>query len=542
MRGSKLRRAAVATTAGVLAVTLSLPATAQDDQGGTLSIGFESDIQYFDPALGYDVVSWPAERMMFETLVTYDEGTTLVPALATEMPTISEDGLTYTFTLRPDIPFVRQGEVVRTMTADDVVFSLNRLLRPDVTPNPSPVGPAFFAVIDGADQVLAGTAETASGLKAVDELTVEITLSKADRTFLNALAMPFGSVVPAEIAGLDASAFGADPVGTGPYFLESYTPGESAIFQRNPHYWAEGMPKADTIEFRLLLPAETQLLQAMDNQLDIMGDQIPAADWPTVSTDPAVMDRIVASDLVAITYLSMDTSSPDTPLANPLVRQAINHAIDKDNQIRIVNGRATAAFCIFPTGMPGFDETCKPYEYDVDMAKALMEEAAVSGFSTQLYTDTTEISRLSAEAIVADLAQIGIEVELITQDFDTLLGTIQTPHAAPLVYIGWFQDFPDPSDFIDPILSCASAVEGGANIAWYCNEEIDARAAEARGIASLDEAIPVYQEIQADIMADAPWVPLIFPRWTLVRSERIPSFTALHPVWYWDLAAIPVVE
>jgi peptide/nickel transport system substrate-binding protein len=166
----------------------------------------------------------------------------------------------------------------------------------------------------------------------------------------------------------------------------------------------------------------------------------------------------------------------------------------------------------------------------------------VDGFSTQLYTDTTEVSRLVSEAIVADLAQIGIEVEIIQQDFDTLLGTIAKPHAAPLVSIGWFQDFPDPSDFIDPILSCAAAVEGGANIAWWCNEEIDGRAAAARSISDIAEAIPEYQAIQQDIMAEAPWVPLIFPRWTLVRSERIPSFTSLHPVWYWELAEIPVVE
>src|SRR5262245_13753179 len=161
MVGPMVRRGVVAATMAVLALSAVSPAMAQDDQGGTLRIAWESDIQHFDPALGYDVVSWPAERLMFDTLVTYDEGTNLVPRLATEMPTISDDGLTYTFKLHPDVPFVRKGEVVRTVTADDVVYSLNRLLRPDVTPTPSPVGPAFFAVIDGSEDVLDGSAETA---------------------------------------------------------------------------------------------------------------------------------------------------------------------------------------------------------------------------------------------------------------------------------------------------------------------------------------------------------------------------------------------
>ena len=95
------------------------------------------------------------------------------------------------------------------------------------------------------------------------------------------------------------------------------------------------------------------------------------------------------------------------------------------------------------------------------------------------------------------------------QDFDVLLGTITTPHQSPMVFIGWFQDFPDPSDFVDPILSCAAAV-GGANTAWYCNEEIDALAAKA--LAEQDDAtrIAMYQDIQKRIMADAPWAPVLF--------------------------------
>ena len=79
--------------------------------------------------------------------------------------------------------------------------------------------------------------------------------------------------------------------------------------------------------------------------------------------------------------------------------------------------------------------------------------------------------------MVQDLSDIGIKVELVQQDFDVLIGTITTPHAAPLVFIGWFQDFPDPSDFYDPIFSCAANVPGGASYGWYCNKDADALAA-----------------------------------------------------------------
>jgi ABC-type transport system substrate-binding protein len=238
----------------------------------------------------------------------------------------------------------------------------------------------------------------------------------------------------------------------------------------------------------------------------------------------------------------MDTTGEDSPFRDVRVRQAVNHAIDKANQVRIQNGRGVAAGCIFPPNMPGFDPACDPYAYGLDRARELMAEAEVTGFSTQLYTDDSDLSRTGAEAIAADLAKIGIELEVVTQDFDTLLGTIQTPHAAPMVLIGWFQDFPDPSDFIDPILSCGSAVEGGSNIAWYCNEAIDADAAAARQVLDLNEAIPLYQDIQTQLMADAPWAPLLFPEWVILRSERVPGFEHIHPVWFYQLHEYVVVE
>jgi ABC-type transport system substrate-binding protein len=253
-------------------------------------------------------------------------------------------------------------------------------------------------------------------------------------------------------------------------------------------------------------------------------------------------DRIHRRIDVAINYLTLDTSAPDSPLSDVRVRQAINHAIDKDNQVRLNNGRGGPAHCIFPPGLPGYDETCRPYEFDLAKAQALMAEAGYAdGFSTQLYTYSGEPSESQAEAMRADLEKIGIDVEVVIQEFDVLLGTITVPHQAPMVYIGWFQDFPDPSDFIDPILSCATAVEGGSNLSWYCNEENDALSAAA--LAEQDDAtrIAMYQDLQKRIMADAPWVPTTLNETVELVSERV-SGTYLHPVYPYDLRTIAVAE
>lgn len=518
--------------------SLGPAANAQESQ--PLSIAFASDVSTLDPAVGYDAISFPIEHALYDTLITYDEGTTLVPALAAEMPTISDDGLVWTFDLRPDVSFVRKGEVVREVTAQDVVFSLNRLLRPDLLPTPSPVGPSFFAVIEGASDVLSGAAATASGLRVVDEDTVEITLERPDRTFLNALAMPFGSIVPEELAALDAGAFTGDPVGTGPFYLDTYVPGERLLLRRNPHYWRDGSPKADALEIRLGVDPGVQLLQVQGGALDMMGNNIATSDWTAVTTDPAYADRVISSELIATNWMAMDTSGPESPFADPLVRRAVSHAIDKSNIIRLQNGRGVAAGCIFPSQLPGHDPACDPYPYDLEQAQALMDEAGNTGFSTQLYTDNSAAGPPAGAAIAADLARIGIDVEVVSLDFGALMGTITTPHGAPMSLIGWGQDFPDPSDFVDPMFTCATAVEGGVNVAWYCDPEVDQAAEAARQVLDIDEAVPLYQDIQSTIMEAAPIVPLQYPTQDGLISERVTGFEAYHPVWLWDFATIGV--
>ena len=184
-------------------------------QGGVLSMAANSDLQHLDPALMYDTVSLPAVLMLYDRLLDYDSGTTLVPTLAEAMPTVSADGKSYTFKLRKGVDFVNaDGTVLREMTADDVAYSINRVLDPNLKPNPSPVQGAFFGNIAGAADVIAGKAPTASGIKVIDPNTIQFDLVNADRTFLNVMASSFASIVPKEMAGEDTAAFDAKPVGS----------------------------------------------------------------------------------------------------------------------------------------------------------------------------------------------------------------------------------------------------------------------------------------------------------------------------------------
>ena len=506
-------------------------ATAGIPTGGTLSVGNSGEIQWLDPALGYDTVSWPAERLMFEALLDYDATSKLTPLLASEMPTVSSDGTAVTIKLHDNVNFVKaDGTVLRKMTADDVAYSINRNLNPKLKPYPSPVGTAFFSNIVGATDVLAGTSEAATGIKVIDPATIEFDLVRADATFLNVLATPFASIVPKELAGDDATAFSAAPVGTGPFLFKSYTKGQGAQFVRNPAYWQEGLPYLDGVDYRTGQDGNSELQQIEAGTLDLTQDPMPPAQYTDATTTYA--DQVQTLTLNDTDYVWMDTQQPNNgPFSKLEVRQAVNYAIDKDAILQITHGAGQAANCIFPPNLPGYDSSCNPYPRDVDKAKALMAQAGLAdGFDTKFYTDTTDPDPQIGALIQQDLKAIGIRTEIVSQEFATFLDTIETPHKAPIGWVGWFQDYPDPSDFIDPLFGCASTVQGGTNAAQYCNEAVDDLAATAKGMTDTTQRIAAYQDIQKQIMADAPWAPFRHQEWVTLVGKRVGGLS-LHAVW-----------
>jgi oligopeptide transport system substrate-binding protein len=522
--------------------TSAAPPSSAPTQGGTLSIGWNSDIQYFDPAKGYDVVSWPAERLIFEALLGYDSTSTqLVPLLAAEMPTVSADGKAYTVKLRTGVKFVNpDGSVLRDMNADDVVASINRVLDPNLKPSASPVSGAFFGNIVGANDVIGGKAKEASGIKKIDDATVEFDLVNADATFNNILATPFASVVPKETPH-DAAEVAKKPIGTGPYVLKDYTKGTQATFVANKSYWEAGQPFLDEIDFKVGLDDNAMIQQIQADQLDMMGDPLPAGVFTQITTDASLKDRLFTHTLVDTDYLFMDTQQADNgPLSKVAVRQALNYAIDKDNLLKLVHGAGIKAECILPPDMPGYDPNCHPYSFDQAKAKQMLADAGYpNGFSSDIYTDTTDPDPQIVQALQQDLGAVGVKVDIHTEEFATFLDRIETPHKAPMGYVGWFQDYPDPSDFIDPLLSCASAVQGGANASLYCNKAVDTEAAAARSSTDAVGRLTQYQDIQNKIMADAPWVPLRHQVWFTLVSSRVATFN-LHPVWLYDLRNVSV--
>jgi ABC-type transport system substrate-binding protein len=517
-----------------LASALLLPALAplgaqEIKQGGEMIVTYKDDVSTLDPAIGYDWQNWSMIKSLFNGLMDYEPGTTeLIPDLA-ESYEISDDGLTYTFKLHAGVT-VHNG---RELTADDVKWSIERVVRPE-TQSP---GQGFFGMIAGFDEVAAGDTPELSGIEVVDPTTVIFTLSRPDATFLHVMAINFSFAVPKEAVEEQGEDFGRNPVGTGAYKMTDWTLGQQVVFERNPDYYREGLPKLDRIEFQVGQEPLVALLRLQQGEVDILGDGVPPAKFLEVKNTPSDDYQVIEGGQLHTGYVTMNVKM--APFDNKLVRQAVNHAINKDRIIRIVNGRAVPANQPLPPAMPGYAEDYEGYAYDPETAKELLAEAGMEGgFETELFAMNTDPNPRIAQAIQQDLAAVGITAELKTLAQANVIAAGGEEDQAPMIWSGgmaWIADFPDPSNFYGPILGCGGAVPGGWNWAWYCNEELDAKAAEADAMtdpAKAEERLALWEEIFLGVMEDAPWAPVFNEQRFTMKAERLggPDAIFVDPV------------
>ena len=522
-------------TASALAIgaMLGSAAAAQDfteaKQGGSMIVTYKDDVSTLDPAIGYDWQNWSMIKSLFDGLMDYEPGTTILKKDLAEDYTISEDGMTFTFKLRQGVTF-HNG---REMTAEDVKYSLDRVTNPE-TQSP---GAGFFGSIEGYDAMAAGEATELSGVTVIDPYTIEIKLSRPDATFLHVMAINFSSVVPKEVVEEYGPDFGKHPVGTGAFSLADWTLGQSLTFARNENYWHEGVPKLDQITFEIGLEPIVALLRLQQGQADIPGDGIPPAKFLEVTEDPAFADFVIEGGQLHTGYITMNVNMP--PFDNVLVRQAVNMAIDKDRAVRIINGRAVPANQPLPPTMPGYAPDYEGYPFDPEAAKALLAEAGFpDGFETELYVYNTDPNPRLAQSFQQDLAAIGIKAEIRALAQANVIAAGGEPDQAPMIWSGgmaWIADFPDPSNFYGPILGCDGAVQGGWNWSWYCSEELDAAAVEADAMtdpAMAAEREAKWREIYLAIMEDAPWVPVFNEQRFTMRSAKLggPNEIFVDPV------------
>ncbi|MBY5518151.1 ABC transporter substrate-binding protein [Rhizobium leguminosarum] len=497
---------------------LSVMAQETPKQGGDIVVTYKDDITTLDPAIGYDWVNWSMIKSLYSRLMDYAPGTpNPVPSLA-ESFTVSPDGLTYTFKLHKGVKFSNGRELV----ASDVKYSIERAVDPK-TQGP---GAGFFGAIKGFEDETGGKTTTLSGIETPDDSTVIFNLSRPDATFLHVLAINFASVVPKEAVEAAAGDFGKKPVGSGTFILKDWTIGQQLVFERNKDYFVKGVPYIDSFKVEVGQEPLVALLRLQKGEVDIAGDGIPPAKFLEIKNSADGAQMIVDGEQLHTGYITLNTKVK--PFDNVKVRQALNMAINKERITRILNGRATPTNQPLPPLMPGYDKSFTGYAYDVAKAKALLAEAGYpDGFETVLYSTNTDPQPRIAQAIQQDLAAVGVKAEVRALAQANVISAGGTEGEAPMIWSGgmaWIADFPDPSNFYGPILGCAGAVPGGWNWSWYCNADLDKRAVAADSMsdpAKAAERTAAWGKIFTDIMADAPWIPVINERRVVAKSLRM---------------------
>lgn len=502
----------------LIAVSLSFSANSAIKQGGSMSVTYKDDVSTLDPAIGYDWQNWSMIKSLFDGLMDYKPGTTELEKDLAEDYTISPDGMLYTFKLKKGITF-HNG---RELKAQDVKYSIERTINPK-TQSP---GAGFFGSIDGFNEFISGKSTSLDSIKVLDDYTVSFKLSRPDATFLHVLAINFSSIVPKEEVEKWGEDFGKHPVGTGAFKLSEWKLGQYLSFVRNESYNKPGLPYLDSIRFEVGQEPIVALLRLEKGEIDIAGDGIPPAKFLQMKNDPKFKDLIVEGDQLHTGYITMNVNIK--PFDNIEVRQAVNMAINKDRIVRIINGRAKPTNQPLPPAMPGYSTDYVGYSYDIEKAKSLLKELGFeNGFTTELYVANTDPQPRIAQAIQQDLSKIGITVEIKALAQANVIAAGGDVNQAPMIWSGgmaWIADFPDPSNFYAPILGCSGAVEGGWNWSWYCNAELDKKAARADSMVKEDEQkarTELWESIYLDVMEDAPWVPVFNEKRFTIRSERL---------------------
>jgi oligopeptide transport system substrate-binding protein len=503
-----MRRLRVTVLFLIFTLLLSIgAASAQDDK--TLRIVLNPDMRTSDPHIAYETETWPTASLFYVGLVKLSDPGTAAPALA-ESWTISDDGTIYTFKLREGLKFSDGND----LTAEDVKWSFERLL------NPATAAPTsfFFAPLVGAEEFLAGTATEVSGIKIIDPLTVEFTLTYPVWSMMQRFALPPGFIVSKE--GIEAAGdqYGIQPLGAGPFMLESWESGVRITGVRNPNYFEAGQPFFDRFEMELGVEPSVGILRIEAGEADVSLDFVPASDYPRLIADPVLAERVLPTAGFPNTdYMIVNNNK--APFDNVLVRQAMSLAVDRERLAQIFNGRAVPLAGFLPPGVPGDNADLLPDPYDPEGAKALLAEAGVpDGFSTTMISNTDPLVLAESQAVIADLAAIGITVEYTSIDNAQFLDIlISKPDTLDLVMTQWFMDYQDPSNNWEPLLMC----DGSYNWAKYCSPELDAIFNEINLIPLGDDRWAAFADFEAQVAEQMPNVPLVNRKDFYLTSERL---------------------
>ncbi|MEO3791843.1 ABC transporter substrate-binding protein [Nonomuraea sp. B10E15] len=498
---------------------------AEPATGGTVHVLAKADFSHLDPVRGFDGGVNNFYRLIYRGLTMFGagpgaEGTKIVPDLATDTGTPSDGAKTWTFTLKDNL-FFEDGTPI---TSEAVKFGFSRTFDPEAGIG-SPYGKLLLdAPKDYQGPYLDGDLDT---IETPDDKTVVFHLRKPFADFPSALALANFTPFPKGTGA--GAAFDTKPIASGPYKVASYQRGSSLKLVRNPQWKPETdsvrAAKPDAFEWTFGLDPATideRMLAGQGADADAIGESIQAATVARVQ-QPQIKQRTLSGLNGCTTYMSLNTTKE--PLDDVRVRQAINHAINKDTVVAGMGGSALAAkgTSIQPPTVAGRVDY-DPYPYNVEQATKLLAEAGLAdGFSLTLDTRPDPKMAAVAVAIQDALKQVKINVKINNIDTSTFYEVIGTPaqqHDAAVT--GWCPDWASGATFLPPLFDGRNiTTKGNANLAQIDDKAINERIDEIAAMTAVDEANAAYGELDKEIMKQAPIVPLAYEKLILVVGSNI---------------------
>ena len=458
---------------------------------------------------------------LFEIKTNADGSTELEKSLVEDY-TVSDDGLTYDFTLRSGVTF-SDGT---PLTANDVKYTFTRMLA-----LPDSVQTDYASAIAGAEAVMDGTATDLEGIQVIDDTHFTVTLSDPFAGFLYELATASCSIMSEKNVEEAGDQFGMDcskTIGSGPYVVTSWTRDSSIVLDANPNYWGE-KPSVQHVEISIVPDSSTMSMMFQNGELDILDcDYIDAAVVnSTYKTQYA--DDIVTSNRLGTTYMALNENVE--PLNDVKVRKAIQMAIDRQTILDTVyNGDGNLVDGIYPKGLIGYTEDNEGWlKYDPEQAKSLLAEAGYAdGFTMEIAADnsSSDSTLLVIQIVQQYLQQIGINAEIKSYDPASWLDLRKSGDMVSFVS-SWTADYNDPDNFIYTFFGTPE--KSNVRSLNYFNTDVMSRVAAARGIVDDTERLTEYAALEKQIVEeDAAWVPMFSRSHLFVKGDRIASFT---PHW-----------
>lgn len=490
----------------------------------TLVYCSEGSPEGFDPGMYTAGTTFDASsRTVYNRLVEFKHGSTEIEPGLAESWTVSDDGTVYTFKLRPGVKFQTTEffTPTRELNADDVIFSFERQYKEDNKWNKYVAGASweYFAGM--------GFPELIKSIEKVDDLTVKFTLNRPEAPFLANLGMDFASILSKEYADkLEADGkmelMNQQPLGTGPYTFVAYQADAAIRYKANPDYWG-GAQKIDDLVFAITTDAAVRAQKLKAGECHIM-PYPNAADVAGLKEDPNL--TVLEQEGLNVAYLAYNTLV--APFDKVEVRKALNMAVNKQAIVDAVfQGAATVAKNPIPPTMWSYNDAVEDDKYDPEAAKKMLEDAGVSGLKMKIWAMPVARpymlnARRAAELMQADLAKVGVEVEIVSYEWAEYLKLSSDKNRDGAVILGWTGDNGDPDNFLDTLLGCDAV--GGNNRAQWCNKEFDDLMTKAKATANVAERTKYYEEAQVIFKKEAPWNTIDHSLVAVPMNKKVTGF------------------